>query len=519
MGKRVRYAIGEQDFRTVIEGGYLYIDKTSFINTILDEGGKYYFLARPRRFGKSLFLSTLRYFFEGERTLFKGLFIDTIEWDWQQYPVLRLDLNLGNYYELDNLEIVLEDYFQRWEERYGLTPKTTDISIRFRHIIAEAHRKTGRKVVVLVDEYDKPLVRNLNKEENFEHYRSRLASLYSNFKSSSEHLQLVFLTGVSRFSKLSVFSDLNNIKDITFENRYADICGITTDEMISFLRDGIQALADENEISYEEAIDELKSNYDGYRFTDKGSDIYNPWSLLNAMESSKIEYFWNDTGLPTLIAETLKRIDSDLKRSLDTYCPESMLKGLDLLNPNPTALLFQTGYLTIKGYDRNVRSYRLGIPNNEVKYGLFNVLIPYYVSTKPLKGNELVAEIARNFIFGKPEEAMKGLQTYFAGIDYSLRIENENNFHNAFYLLMDMIGLNTTAESHTSDGRIDMEIKTRKYIYIIELKYDHTSEEALHQIEERHYARKYQMDKRQLILIGASFSSKTRCIEDWNIKE
>ncbi|MDE6007993.1 MAG: ATP-binding protein, partial [Muribaculaceae bacterium] len=348
-------------------------------------------------------------------------------------------------------------------------------------------------------------------------YRAKLASLYSNFKSSSEHLRLVFLTGVSRFSKLSIFSDLNNLNDITFDDAFADICGVTVKEINTILSPGIEKLADKLRITVEQTERELKENYDGYRFTENGSHVYNPWSLLSCLYKGKIEYYWNDTGLPTLIAETLRRSDVNLEDTLDSYCGESDLKGLDLLNPNPTALLFQTGYLTIKDYDRRIKSYRLGLPNNEVKFGLFNVLIPYYVTTKPVEGNILVKEIARNFIFGEPEKGMKGLQSYFAGIDYAMRMDNENNFHNAFFLLMDMIGLNTATESHTSEGRIDIEIKTENYVYIIELKYDHPAEEALRQIQERNYGRKYQLDSRKLILIGASFSSKTRCIESWKI--
>ena len=517
MTNKMKYALGEQDFRTLVKGGYVYIDKTSFINTILEEGGKYYFLARPRRFGKSLFLSTLQYFFEGERKLFKGLAVASTNWNWERYPVLRLDLNLGNYTDPDSLEAILEAYFREWEAKYDIIPFTKEISTRFRHIIEQAHRKTGKRVVVLVDEYDKPLVRNISREEEFEQYRAKLASLYSNFKSSSEHLRLVFLTGVSRFSKLSIFSDLNNLNDITFDDAFADICGVTVKEINTILSPGIEKLADKLGITVEQTERELKENYDGYRFTENGSHVYNPWSLLSCLYKGKIEYYWNDTGLPTLIAETLRRIDVNLEDTLDSYCGESDLKGLDLLNPNPTALLFQTGYLTIKDYDRRVRSYRLGLPNNEVKFGLFNVLIPYYVTTKPVEGNILVKEIARNFIFGEPEKGMKGLQSYFAGIDYAMRMDNENNFHNAFFLLMDMIGLNTATESHTSEGRIDIEIKTENYVYIIELKYDHPAEEALRQIQERNYGRKYQLDSRKLILIGASFSSKTRCIESWKI--
>ncbi|MDE6576990.1 MAG: ATP-binding protein [Muribaculaceae bacterium] len=517
--ERVKYPIGEQDFRNVREGGYLYVDKTRFIETILSGGGKYYFLARPRRFGKSLFLSTLQYFFEGRRELFRGLYIDTTDWTWESYPVLHLDLNRERYAEPGLLDHVLDNLFRKWEEKYGIEYIAGDYSSRFSNIIEGAHRKTGKQVVVLVDEYDKPLVGNLNKDDNFEHYRQKLAALYSNFKSSAEHLRLVFLTGVSRFSKLSVFSDLNNINDITFDNAFADVCGITGEELLTNCTQGIRRLAEDMEIDFKEGLALLKENYDGYRFTKKESEIYNPWSLLNCLDKSEINNYWNETGFPTLIAESLKRINANLKDFFDSYTTESDLKGLDLLNPNPTALLFQTGYLTIKHYNSKVKVFQLGIPNNEVKEGLFKALLPYYVTTQRQPVKNLITTLVMAFILGDPEKAMKSLQTYFAGIDYALKMENENNFHNAFFLLIDLIGLETQAESHTSDGSIDIEIKTEDYIYIIELKYDHTAGEALRQIEDKRYSRKYQSDSRKIFEIGVEFSSKTRCIEEWKIKE
>ena len=517
--KMERYAIGQQDFSVLREDGSVYVDKTMFIHKLISSGAKYIFLARPRRFGKSLFLSTLRYFYEGRRELFKNLYIDSTDWDWTAYPVLRLDLNTDRYAEQGKLKGVLDNLFKGWEKKYCIEDIATDYSQRFNNIISAAHERTGQKVVILVDEYDKPLVGNLNKDDNFEHYRSQLASLYSNFKSSAEHIQLVFLTGVSRFSKLSVFSDLNNIVDITFSNEYADICGITESELLHYFQGGISKLAEKEQVDYDGACALLKKNYDGYRFAEDGSEIYNPWSLLNAMFESKIGNYWNETGMPTIIAESLKRVGADLKNIFDSYCKDSDLKGLDLLNPNPVALLYQTGYLTIKGYNRRVKQYRLGIPNSEVKSGLFNVLLPYYVKCKGRTPNSAVNSIIINFIFGNPDEAMGAMQAYFAGVDYKLKIDNENNFHNAFYLLMDLIGLDTETEVHTSDGSIDIKVETEDYIYIIELKYDKSAEDALRQIDEKEYARPFRSDSRRVFKIGVNFSSKSRCIEVWKIAE
>lgn len=518
MERRETYGIGQQDFKMLRESGCVYIDKTRYIADIIASKQQYYFLARPRRFGKSLFLSTLQYFFEGRRELFNGLYVNQINWDWEEHPVLRLDLNADRYAEPGQLDLVMDNLLNRWERKFGIQEKAANLSSRFSNVIAAAHEFTGQPVVILVDEYDKPLVGNLNKDDNFEQYRSKLASLYSNFKSCAEHIRLVFLTGVSRFNKLSVFSDLNNLKDITFTDMYADICGITESELIGNLQEGIERLAANKCISHDDALQALKTNYDGYRFAKRGSDIYNPWSLLNALDESTIANFWNYTGFPSLIAEALKRVDANLENLFESYCSESELRGFDILNPDPKALLYQTGYLTIKEYIPEIASYRLGIPNKEVKAGLYGTLLPYYVKCKSSTPNETVAEIVRSMVFGKPEEAMKAIQAYFAGVNYKLRIDNENNFHNAFFLLMDLIGLDTQAESHTSDGSIDILVKTHQYIYVIELKYDHSAEEALRQIERKSYSRQFQVGHRKVFEIGASFSSKTRCVEDWLIR-
>lgn len=518
MAKKVKYPVGQQDFKMLREAGCLYVDKTRYIEKIVESGARYFFLARPRRFGKSLFLSTLQYFFEGKRELFNGLTIEGADWNWHSYPVLRLDLNMERYAEPGKLEEVLDNVFRKWEEKYDVDVTTINVPQRFRNIIQAAHKKTGEPVVILVDEYDKPLVGNLNKDENYEHYREKLAALYSNFKSSAEHLRLVFLTGVSRFSKLSVFSDLNNLKDITFDDEYSDICGITETELKNNFEIGIHTLAEKEHKTFEEILETLKENFDGYRFSKYGCDIYNPWSVLNSMDSSEIAFYWNRTGMPTLIVEALKNIDADLEETFNAQCTLNTLTGFDLKSPNPLALLYQTGYLTIKDYDRESQIITLGIPNKEVKEGLFDTLLPYYVKVKQGFVDSVVFNITNSIRLGEPEKMMKALQIYFAGIPYGLKMDNENNFQNALYILMSLIGINTSAEVYTSDGRIDLLLKTTKYIFIIELKYDGSAEAALRQINEKQYARPYLADGRKIFKIGVSFSSQTRCIENWLIE-
>lgn len=512
------YPIGQQDFKTLREFEAMYVDKTQFIEQIIESKSQYYFLARPRRFGKSLFLSTLRYFFEGERYLFKGLHIDSTDWTWEKYPVFYIDLNSGEYTDTENIDKTFDRLLSKWEESYSIVPKYKDASIRFQDIIETAHEKTGKLVVILVDEYDKPLVRNIDSEK-FDSYRGKLSALYSNFKTCAEHIRLVFMTGVSRFSKLSIFSDLNNLNDITFDNQYADICGITEYELYENFKAGIENLAIKYNISYEEAKIKLKNNYDGYKFAEEGNDIYNPWSLFNCLKKSSISNYWNETGFPSIIAKSLKRINADLEEIFDTYCEETEMKGFDLANPNPIALMYQTGYLTIKDYDIETGLYHLSVPNREVKEGLVNVLIPYYAKFKSEADESKIKSFVRYLNIGQPDKFISSLQTYFAGVSYMLQMDNENNFHNAFFLICSLIGLKTDAEICTSDGRIDITIKTPQYIYIIELKYDKSAEDALAQIEEKKYERMFCNDHRKIFKIGVSFSSETRTIEDWLIKE
>ena len=519
MEDKERYAIGQQDFRTLREDDAIYIDKTAFVEKIAGSKTKYYFLARPRRFGKSLFLSTLKYFFEGRRELFKGLYVDSTDWGWDVYPVLHLDLNKNKYDEQGKLENVLDNLFRGWENEYGIEVKDKDYSLRFSTIIRAAHEKTGQQVVILVDEYDKPLVGNLNKPENFEHYRTQLASLYSNFKSSAEHIRLVFITGISRFSKLSVFSDLNNLDDISFDDDYADICGITERELLDNLHTGISELAAKRGEDFTETCGILKCNYDGYRFAPEGSDIYNPWSVLSCLKKGRISTYWIDSGAPTVIAEALYEADVDIEAILNGEWKLRRLAGLDLRNANPTALLYQAGYLTIADYDLKYDEVRLKVPNDEVREGLFNDLLTVYLKGKEGWAEDVVTKLKKAIHNGEPERMMKELDAYFAGIPYDLKMESENNFHNAFYILTTLIGIDAKAEVHTSDGRIDLLIETPSYVYVVELKYDGTPEEALRQIEEKGYARKFAADPRRLFRIGVNFSSETRRIEGWKIED
>ena len=517
MEKMVKYPIGEQSFENLREGGFIYIDKTRYIHKILD-GSQYYFLGRPRRFGKSLFLSTMKCFFEGKRHLFKDLYIDTIDWDWEPYPVLYLDLNPQQYTDDETLDILIERFLKKEEEKWDIAPDVPDHSSRFADLIDTMYKRTGKGVVILVDEYDKPLVNNIHNRQRFEVYRDKLAALYSNFKSSADYIRLVFLTGVSRFGKLSVFSGLNNISDISFDIDFSAICGITEKELKDNFKEGITLLSRRYRRSYDEELAELKRHYDGYHFSDESPDMYNPFSLLQVFAKRKYSNYWIESGKPRLLAEQLKRTDTDLEKLIHIRCDQSALSGLDIDSIAPVALFYQTGYLTIKDYDFDDDIYTLGLPNEEVKQGFFQFLLPYYSSVKEAESRVFVVDFRKEMQEGRVDDFMKRLQSMFAGISYEMKFDEERNVQNAILILFSLIGMNVDTEVRTSDGRIDILVRTDRYVYIMELKYDSSAEEALAQIDRKEYALPWAIDSREVIEIGINYSSEKRRIDEWKRK-
>lgn len=518
--KNIRYPIGEQSFEMLRKGGFLYVDKTMYLDKIVN-GSKYYFLGRPRRFGKSLFLSTLQAFFEGKRELFKGLYADSMEWDWEPYPVIYLDLNPQRYQEdadFSDLDVTVDETLKIHEERLGINSPNENLSARFSFLIRKLSEATGKGVVILVDEYDKPLVNNINDRQRFITYRNKLAALYSNFKSSAPYLRLVFLSGVSRFGKLSVFSGLNNIRDISFLSDFSAICGITDTELKDNFQEGILQLAEENGRTPQEEAAVLKRWYDGYHFSKRSSDIYNPFSLLQVFASREYSNFWIESGNSTLLAEQLKRTNSDLKALINARCAQNTLEGLDIDNISPLALLYQTGYLTIKKYDSRREIFHLGIPNEEVKQGFFEQLLPYYSSLTKDTVHVFIFDLIDEMEEGRVDDFMKRLQSLFAGFGHDLKFEEERNVSNAMLIVFSLIGMHVDAEVRTSDGRIDILVRTADYLYIMELKYDKSAREALDQIERKEYALPWAVDARQVIGIGINYSSEKRRIDEWVMK-
>lgn len=514
----MKYPIGIQDFDKIINEGYTYVDKTELIYKLVHEGS-YYFLSRPRRFGKSLLMSTLDAYFSGKRELFKNLAIEKLEEDWTAYPVLHLDLNTGKYNSKDSLTHALDDFLSRLEANYGTFHSEKTLELRFMGIIERIYHKTGKPVVILVDEYDKPLLQSINNKELQEDFRATLKAFYSVLKTQDRYIRFALLTGVTKFGKVSVFSDLNNLIDISMDEGYDTLCGITEEEMHRYFEESIQKLAERYKISYEETCARLKKRYDGYHFVEYGTGVYNPFSLLSTFRASKFGSYWFETGTPTFLVQLLQRENFYLPDLTQQQVSADMLNCIDAMDRNPIPVIYQSGYLTIKDYDEEFKVYTLGFPNEEVEEGFANYLLPYYAHT----GSEGAPMYVRNFVLalrnGKPEQFMKRMQVLFADTDYKIVGNAELYFQNAFYIVTKLLGFYTEVEHTISDGRIDMIVKTKDYIYIFEFKYDQNADTALQQIEDKGYAKPFATDGRKIVKIGVNFSREHRCIDEWKIKE
>ena len=513
------YPIGIQNFEKIREGGYIYVDKTAMIYDLV-KSGTYYFLSRPRRFGKSLLISTMEAYFKGKKELFKGLAIENLEKDWIEYPVLHLDLNGSQYIEPHDLDVVLGLHLDRWESEYGISSKYTQKSVRFQNIIDGVYAKTGKKVVILIDEYDKPIVNNIANRELTDYYRSVLQGFYSVLKAKDGHIRFGFLTGVSKIGKLSVFSGLNNLTDISMESEYSDICGISESDLHKYFEESVAELAVANQLSIDACYKKLKDMYDGYHFAEDADGMYNPFSLLNTFRSKKFKEYWFETGTPTLLVNVMKQTSFDITTLSDNVeVASDDLSGMQDIINRPIPLFFQTGYLTIKDYDKEFNLYTLGFPNDEVKNGFLKFIFSDYVPVNPAEGNTTTAKLAKALRTGTPDVFMRTLEALFANTTYQIQGDAEKDFQYAMYIIMELLGEYVQAERSTSNGRIDILLQTSDYIYIIELKIDSTADVALQQIEEKGYDKPFANDPRKIFKVGVSFSTESRRIEDWKIVE
>lgn len=513
----MKYPIGIQNFEKICREGYLYIDKTPFIYQMVS-GGSYYFLSRPRRFGKSLLISTIEAYFKGKKELFEGLAMERLEKEWKKYAVLHLDLNSEDYKTADSLYAILNNQLVIWEHEYGSVESETTVSSRFMGVIRRACEKSGRRVVILVDEYDKPLLQAIGNDQLQNDYRNTLKAFYGALKSCDRYIQFAFLTGVTKFGKVSVFSDLNNLNDLSMDNRYAEVCGISEQEMHQYLGDGVVDLAKSMGLSVDDCFLQMKKQYDGYHFARNTYGIYNPFSVLNALEKGQFEDFWFETGTPTFLVELLKKSRYVLENLTRERVTGDVINSIDGMYDNPIPVIYQSGYLTIKGYDERFRKYHLGFPNQEVEQGFVNFLAPYYTGMKPTKTAFYIENFVSDIEHGDAEGFMERLEAMFADNSYQIAGDEELYFQNAVYVIFKMLGFYVDVERPTSDGRIDVLIRTPQYIYIFELKINQSADVALQQIEEKQYAAPFAIEQRRLIKIGVNFSTKTRKISEWKIE-
>ena len=524
--------IGVQSFKDLREKGFLYVDKTAYLFRLANSS-KVYFLSRPRRFGKSLFLSTLAAYFRGQKELFKDLYLEKAEEEqaaqenrtpWQAYPVLYLDFNTGQYELSGALDETLRYFLDIEEPKYNLQKNDLSHAKRFTSLIQAAYQHTGKQVVILVDEYDKPLLQTMGiNEELNEHYRNTLKAFYSVIKTCDEYIRFAFLTGVTKFSKISIFSDLNNLKDISLHESYAGMCGITQKELETNFQPEIQALAEKQKLDYAQALAALKQWYDGYLFHPAGEGMYNPYSILNAFDDKELKSYWFGTGTPTFLVNFLKEAHYYIP-NLDgnVELDEEGLQTYRAVAQDALPILFQAGYLTIKTYIPEARMYRLGFPNNEVRYGFLKNLLPAYSGLPFVETGKSVWNFVEDIRGGNVEGVMERLKSIISGIAYDNFTEEnlklrEQNYQTAVYLVFALMGQFVQTEVHCGTGRADCVVHTADTIYIFEFKLSSngTAEDALNQIKEKEYAAKYQVDDKKIVLVGSSFDEEKRTIKDW----
>lgn len=507
--------IGIQSFEYLRRENYLYVDKTEFIYNLVTRG-KPYFLSRPRRFGKSLLLSTLEAYFLGKRELFEGLAIERLETTWDTHAVLHLDLNAGQYQTVEELDMMLEFRLKEWERDYGINEPGPTRSIRFLEVIKAAHARTGRGVVVLIDEYDKPLLNSFDNPELQEQYRSILTAFYSVLKTADPWLRFVFITGVTKFAQMGIFSNLNQLSDISLDLDYATLCGLTLPEIETNFEPEIERLVAYHGGTREEIIQRLTRRYDGYHFSSGDvPNVFNPFSLLSVMEKRLFKDYWFSTGTPTFLARMLRQTDFDLREldGIEVSAASLTDDRADVNNPVP--MIYQSGYLTIKKYDDEFQIYTLGFPNDEVRYGFLNFITPFYTTLPSTETSFYIGKFVQELRAGNTEAFMNRLRAFFADFPYELNAKTERHYQVVFYLVFKLMGQFVQAEVQGAAGRADAVIKTPDYIYVFEFKLRGTVEEALAQIDDRGYLIPYTVDGRRLVKVGVEFDAVQRNIGRW----
>ena len=514
-----RYPIGIQTFDKIRTEDRLYIDKTEYVYRMTHSDSNYIFLGRPRRFGKSLLVSTLQSYFEGKKELFKGLAIEKLEQDWTEYPVLHFSMAMGKHMEKEQLERYLLYIIGLNEKKFGIENDAVDPNVRLANLIMNVYRRTGKKVVVLIDEYDAPLLDVAHEDDNLKNLRNIMRNFYSPLKDCDPYLRFVFLTGITKFSQLSIFSELNNLDNISMFDQYSAICGISMTELTTQMKLDVEALGEALGMTYEECLKELTRFYDGYHFSKKSEDVFNPFSLVKALNACDIAPYWFGSGTPSFLLKLLDKYHVNLA-SLEGQ--EAVLSSFDQSTEEMTdalPLLYQSGYLTIKKYDPMFREYTLGIPNKEVRDGLLNSLIPHYVNPRRSDNDAFLLGFCKAVYRNDIEAALEHMRTYMATIPYDLENHSEKHYQTIFYLMFSFLNIYIRTEVKSAIGRADAVMHMPDTIYVFELKVDKSAEEALAQIDEKGYMLPYHAEGKRLVKVGISFDSNQRTISDWKIKE
>ena len=516
--QRRLYPIGIQTFSELMTKNYLYIDKTEYVYRMTHSGAKYIFLSRPRRFGKSLLVSTLHSYFSGKKELFKGLAIENMEKEWIEYPVLHFDMSLAKHMDKEHLEQMLSFQLSSYEKVYGRTPDSTTLNNRLTALIRRAYEQTGQQAVVLIDEYDAPLLDVMHEDKNLPMLRNVMRNFYSPLKACDPYLRYVFLTGITKFSQLSIFSELNNIENISMDEKYAGICGITKEELLTQMAFDIDLLSEKLRVTREEIIEKLKENYDGYHFTWPSHDIYNPFSLLTAMEKGKMDSYWFGSGTPTYLIEMLNKfgvppskIDGTEAVAADFDAPTERMTSI-------TPLLYQSGYITIKDYDSEFSIYKLNIPNKEVRIGLMRSLITSYITNDTLTTNTTVVNLARALSRDDMNGMLRLLQEFLSTVPYCDNAHSEGHYQQVFYIIFSLLGYYADVEVRTPRGRVDIVMRTKTTLYVMELKLDKSADDAMQQIDLKNYPERFALCGLPVVKVAVCFNNEKKTLGDWKIE-
>lgn len=515
---RKLYPIGIQTFERIREEDMFYVDKTEYVYRMTHTDGKYFFLSRPRRFGKSLLVSTFQSYFEGRKSLFEGLALGKMEKEWEEYPVLHFDMSLGKHMEKEQLERYLLQILEQNEQRFGVVFDSPDPNIRLINLIQAAYEKTGKQVVILIDEYDAPLLDVAHETESLDALRNVMRNFYSPLKGCERMLRFVFLTGITKFSQLSIFSGFNNISNISMDDDYAGICGITKEELLSQMKEDIDILADKLCLSHEQTVAKLKENYDGYHFAWPSSDIFNPYSLLTCFAKQKLDSYWFGSGTPTYLLNMMRKfgftpinLGGPIEVGKDDF--DAATETMTTIMP----LLYQSGYVTIKGYDPETELYTLGLPNKEVRIGLFRSLLPHYLATSTAMGNTTIAKMSVMIKRGQIDDALALFNTFLSTVPYCDNTHYEGHYQQLMYIVFALLtNFRILVEQHTAKGRTDITMETDQHVYVIELKFSGSAHEALEQISRQRYADAFALQQKTVVKVGINFEVKDGvCTIEW----